>query len=84
MSDFYASKVVTALVEHECEERCTIKPGTKYVRIAGRWEGDFYTAKLCVRCDRLHTKVRSKFDCDVDEYPAFGELLSWIQEARRQ
>ncbi len=40
-TDFYSEKQVTARRAHKCCEcRKTIEPGDRYVRVAGKWDGE--------------------------------------------
>ncbi len=88
--DFYSNKTVTARRQHECEEAgCVrtkvIRPGQQYVRLAGVSHGDFYNAKLCLRCDRMHRQAWNFFTdlCGEDEGPPLGGLLGWLKENLR-
>lgn len=89
MSDFQHDCWVKARKKHKCgEDRCKrtklIQPGQHYRRYVGVYDGSFYNFVSCERCAKLRTKWIKKFDPKhEDEYPCFGELLFWAQEARR-
>ena len=92
MSTFHCERKVKARVQHECEESgtgcvrtATILPGQVYVRVAGKFDGQFYSVKLCARCARVSRKVWSGDfgDFESDEGPVFGGLLEWLAEALR-
>jgi hypothetical protein len=54
MTDFQTEKTHTARIPHRCVFcRCTIPAGTKYVKLAGRWMGDFYSGKGHPDCREL-------------------------------
>lgn len=88
MSDFHTTRTVVARRAHVCVEAgCTkeIRSGDAYVRETGRFDGQFYSIKVCVRCTRLRTKVWRRYGkhYDYDEGPQYGELLEWARRARR-
>ena len=92
-ADFNHEETVTARKAHRCEESgggCTkkIRAGDAYTKLAGLFDGDFYSAKLCARCARLYHKVwqREPYSsvCQDDGGPLFGSLLYWLKEARKQ
>lgn len=88
MNDFQTKTTPKARKPHRCEEsRCRrtrdILPGQVYVRIAGSYEGDFYTSILCTRCDRAYRRCRDRFGpYPPEEGPALGELLDFLIERR--
>ncbi len=87
MSDFNSTRTVTARKEHKCAEshcRRKILPGDKYVRIASVWDGDFFSLKSCVRCERLRRKARKRYGDYFRDGDGiiYGELLNSIREAR--
>ena len=85
-ADFYSSREVVSRGHHRCEEepdcRRGIKPGDRYVRIAGAFDGYFWDAVLCGRCSRLHEKAWALATASGWEGPSFGDLLSWLREWR--
>lgn len=88
--DFHNKREVTARKEHRCSEAgngCNRKilPGTRYVRISGKFDGEMYDEAQCLRCDRLFGKARKRYgqDFDWDEGIEFGGLREFIREARR-
>ena len=63
---FVRSTERQARKEHTCEEDgCRrgnpIKPGTRYVFLFGVFDGEPWTAKLCLRCHRAHQRVFKRF-----------------------
>ncbi len=52
--DFFVEEWPVAKKEHKCCE-CgeAIKPGQKYHKVAGKWEGDFSTYKTCMPCHNI-------------------------------
>lgn len=40
----------TARKAHRCDEGCRIKPGDRYRYWAGKYDGDFFSAKACEPC----------------------------------
>ena len=87
MNEFFSESTPVARKPHRCEEsgcRRTrdIAPGTRYVRIAGKFDGDFWTALLCTRCRRAHTRAWKRFNPHHEEGPPFGQLLYWLRETR--
>ena len=53
-ADFYKETYPKAKKEHcccECGE--IIKPGQKYQRVVGSWEGDFSSFATCATCDNI-------------------------------
>jgi hypothetical protein len=70
-AEFCTVSTVTARVQHKCCEcRDVIRPGERYERTAGRWDGRMATFKTCDYCARLRERLAHM----TDEPPAFGEL----------
>lgn len=54
MSDFQSETTHTARTPHRCAHcRCQIAAGSAYVKMAGRWQGDFYSGKAHPDCRAL-------------------------------
>lgn len=76
---FASSRVIVARKPHRCFE-CdrTIRPGERYHREAGVWEGSFWHQRACVHCAALRTLV---VEVDPDYYENYyGGLSSWVGE----
>ena len=87
--DLYQESYPVARKHHECGEpfcRRTrnIRPGQVYMRAWGVWGGEAATHKRCERCARLYNRASRLTEDPIEDGPAFGELLEWLQEARRQ
>lgn len=90
MSDFTRRIEVVAKKAHRCDEAgargcrrtADIRPGTRYARLSGLFDGMFWHAKLCLRCARLHGKVIRRFRCHPDDGPAIGDLAEWLRGNR--
>lgn len=87
MSDFSTEREIKARTTHACDEsgcRRTreIKPGTRYVRIAGCYDGHFYVDIYCLRCRRARRRAWQRYRWHAEEGPPLGELLCWLREAR--
>ncbi|MGY2183342.1 hypothetical protein [Pseudomonas agarici] len=56
MPDFQTETMPTARKAHQCGE-CYghIKPGQKYQRVSGSWEGDMGSFKTCMPCVEART-----------------------------
>ena len=86
MSDsFQGKRPTTARKPHRCQSCCRqIAPGEKYMGYAGKWDGDFYTAKLCLCCESLYQLVW-EFDTEhgdtlQDEGLAFNQIFEVAAE----
>ena len=67
-----------------CVRTADICPGTRYLRVAGKWDGDMFSESMCLRCARLLRKAMKRYPpVYYDEGPAFGELLEYLRQARR-
>jgi hypothetical protein len=56
---------------HRCGEcQREIPSGSIYESVAGKYDGDFYTAKTCSVC----AEIRDAFACDEGAGPAYGQL----------
>lgn len=58
MSDFYTSKTVVAKKRHRCEN-CygSINTGEEYMRIAGVFDGDFFSVRSHHKCEEIRDKA---------------------------
>jgi len=93
MSDCHTSKTVVARKAHTCEEapacRREIRPGDRYERHSGVYDGMPYSYALCARCARAHKRAWERPPCKrllahmVDyPWPPAGGLLEFLKEAR--
>lgn len=72
--EFFESRTVKARKEQRCCEcRRVIQKGEPYEYAAGKYEGDFFTAKTCLFCEA----VRGAFACGS---VAYGELWEEMRE----
>lgn len=71
----YLRKARKAHKCYECKEQINV--GEKYHLYEGLYEGDFYSYKICIGCDFRRHEVSSD-----GEYPPFGELRIWEEEAK--
>lgn len=69
----------TARKVHHCDEcKCDcIRPGDKYMSVAGLWSGDFKVYKTCGACLDMKAYVESMGECFC---PTLGDLFSMAQE----
>lgn len=80
--DFSTTDTMKARKPHRCYE-CgdAIQPGDRYVRVAGKWEGDFATFTRCLTCSAwmqaLFAAQKHACGCSGVE---FGGLWSSIRE----
>lgn len=96
--DFHDEREATARKPHRCCEAHTssagerwgcvrtaeIKPGARYVRMTGKFDGEMYSVAMCLRCRRLLRKAWKRYPpVHEEEGPAFGGLLEYLREARR-
>lgn len=71
-AEFQSLEICTARKEHRCEECREIIPArTKYERIAGKFDGDFYTVKTCLIC----SEIRAAFTCGALNYGEFWQEM---------
>lgn len=86
MSDFQTEKVVTARRERACPEcRTPILSGQRYAKETGRWDGDFYSAVMCLPCkafaDRYVESMRRCSAMNADEVSyTFGDIINEAAE----
>lgn len=86
MSDFQSEKVVTARRQRGCPECGTqILPGQRYARETGCWDGDFYSAVMCLPCkafaDRYVESMRLCSSLNADEVSyTFGDIINEAAE----
>ena len=84
MPQFYNETNATARKPHKCCECDRVIPtGEKYLRIEGKWDGDFLTFKQCTHCVALYrwfqvvcggsTLSGLAYDL-VDHWDEYGEL----------
>lgn len=60
----YSKALHAARKEHKCFECCcSIKPGEKYERVFGIWDGSRDTFKTCSRCLSLREWVQAHVPC---------------------
>lgn len=64
---------------HRCQEcRCSIEPGTQYVRHSGIEEGEPFSIKVCKRCATMRSEAWTVFDW-WDGAPSYGELRNELK-----
>jgi len=77
-NEFYRARELKAKKQHRCCEcHKPINVGNKYIYIAGKSDGDFWTAKQCLSCSKLTGKIWSMFPSMCF---CFGELIDTIRE----
>jgi hypothetical protein len=83
MGEFFSQRGVKAAKPHKCIE-CNggIYKGEHYYRLAGVWEGDFWSGCQCVECKVLRDdcEKREGFEIYGDEAVCFGELYEYISD----
>lgn len=86
MSDFQTEKVVTARKQRRCPE-CSgqIQAGARYAKETGCWDGDFYSAVMCLPCkafaDRYVKSMRRSSMLNADEVSyTFGDIINEAAE----
>lgn len=78
-TEFATIKEVTARKEHWCGECCkTIKPGQRYERITGKWDGYVGTIKTCMIC----VEVRRCFFCTYNSGAIWDDLQDRSMELK--
>lgn len=62
--EFFNESRPLAAKAHRCDE-CgrVIKPGERYERVTGKWDGDVITNKTCVYCLMMRDILQSKLQC---------------------
>ena len=76
---FVSASTATARKEHQCEECSrTITAGEQYQRLAGNWEGSFWSMKSCAHCNELRTII-ANIDPGFME-SMYGGLHVWVGE----
>lgn len=62
--EFYCASTPTARKTHRCYE-CNgeIRPGERYERVAGKWDGRFDTFLTCERCFDIRQWVTNNVPC---------------------
>ncbi|MFK3794780.1 hypothetical protein [Pseudomonas sp. NPDC088444] len=82
---FQSISLVKARKPHKCEScRRQIQPGERYAAIAGRFDGDFYAAKLCQGCESLWELVW-QFDREHNDWLSidgleFNQIMETAEE----
>lgn len=86
MSDFQYRRTVVSRKSRHCPEcRSEIPSGTRYSRETGRWEGDLYSAFMCLPCraftERYVTSMQHCGSLNGDEVSyTFGSILEEAAE----
>jgi len=71
-AELFREEFPVARKVHECCEcKMIIKPGQKYQKVIGKWEGEFSTFKTCLPCYNIR-----KHYCPNGYY--FGELVEQL------
>jgi hypothetical protein len=82
-----SNKRRVAKKEHRCEEcRRAILPGATYHHITGLFDGSWWSAKLCARCQRAWDRANDRgamVGTHPEDGPSFGDLAEWLREWRR-
>lgn len=85
-SDFERPEFVTeskpvARKEHRCCEcRNTIRPGERYERHSGKWDGEMSTFCWCHRCSGLAAYIRAHVPCFCWTYTSLHEDALYCAE----
>jgi hypothetical protein len=83
---FHVVSVRKARKPHRCCEcKCEIKPGDKYERATGKWDGRIDTFKTCIPCQRIRDDLCCSFEYGglrdvVWEYLKFDYVTGECQE----
>ena len=76
-AEFCSEKMHTAKKPHTCDGCLSpIFAGEKYLRIAGKWDGDFCTAKYHPECREYEGKLHNLSGAFPDEYMLLHEAVS--------
>ena len=74
--NFCSEKSRTARKQHLCDGCLQlIHKGEAYLKIAGKWDGDFATAKYHKECRELEAKLNSETSSLPDEYYPLHEMV---------
>lgn len=80
---FFRETKVKAAKGHKCIEcHGGIAPGEHYYQLAGHWDGEFWSGRLCLDCKELRKEVEQYYPQPHDEPICFGELHEFIREVR--
>lgn len=76
-TEFCSERTHTAKKAHTCDGCLTsIHPGEKYLHIAGKWDGDFCTAKYHPECREYEEKLHDQYYAHPDDYMILHEAVS--------
>lgn len=71
-AEFHSVSVSKARKEHRCEECHQVIPvGSYYQKVAGKYDGDFFSIKTCMVC----AEIRNAFTCGALNYGEFWEEM---------
>ena len=75
--DFFSETFPIAKKEYRCFEcgRKRIRPNNKYAKVVGKWEGDFQSFNICLRCHNAGVALRKKGAC-----ACYGEIIEDLRE----
>ena len=80
--DFHCISRPVARKQHQCDDcGCRIQPSEKYLRGAGKWEGDFTAFVSCEACDAFRKQMQNDTDWAWDEMPPLGQIADCLKEA---
>lgn len=83
--EFQSASLVRARKGHRCEG-CgkTIQPKHLYYYVAGKFEGDFFTTKVCGACQldqyRIHIIELSRGCRHAESWCSFDDVLSFLDD----
>jgi hypothetical protein len=79
---FHSKKVVTARTPKRCQETgLPIRPGDKYVRMAGVWEGDFYSCTMLPEVAEVADRTLARVWQRDGEGLQIGGLVEYLHES---
>lgn len=82
MSDFTSETTHRAAKDHQCQECYDgIKNGDTYTRIAGVFDGSFYSARYCQRCTDAIARAYADHILEWDEGFDIGGFWSHVKDA---